>query len=123
MRTFGIVFLPEGIKSFLLGLKILSRGNGSFFLEGTVHSFVLAILLRFAGFYLFGINAQLDPPDRKGGKSPDGTGSKGHPVVGPYSLWQAIVIEKPGNGVRLFGGVFWAPKWDVSSGPQRWPQQ
>src|SRR5664280_569223 len=94
MRTFGIVFLPEGIKSFLLGLKILPRGNGSFFLEGTVHSFVLAILLRLAGFYLFRIDTQLDPPDRKRRESPDCARGKGYSVIGPYPLRQAIVIEE-----------------------------
>jgi len=97
MRAFGIIFLSEGIKAFLLRFQIFLGGKGRFFLECPVHSFMLSILLRFAGFYLFGINAQFDPPDRKGGESPDGTGSKGHPVVGPYSLWQAIVIEKPGK--------------------------
>ena len=72
MRPFGVVFFTEGIKAFLLCHKVLLRRNGGFFLEGTMHSFMLAVLLRFTGFYLFGIDTQLDPPDREGGESRNG---------------------------------------------------
>lgn len=67
MRPFGVVFLTEGIKALLLCRKILRRNVG-FFPEGTMHSFVVTVPLRFTGFYLFGINAQLDSPDRESGQ-------------------------------------------------------
>ena len=65
MRAFLIVVALEAIKALLLSRQGASSGASGFCLEGTMHPFMTAILLRLTWLDTQRLDSQLDPPHRQ----------------------------------------------------------
>jgi hypothetical protein len=82
VRTLLIELLSEVVELALLSAVVGGRWLCGFGLEGSVHAFVAAILLRFAGFDALGKDAESDPPGGQLGEPAEGMGGEGRAVVG-----------------------------------------
>src|ERR1700759_3442322 len=56
-------------------------GACGFLLQGQVHAFVAAVLLRPAGLYAFDRDAEAQPPDRELGEGEQGVGTRERPAI------------------------------------------
>ena len=65
VRAFVVELLTESIESVLLGALVALGRCGGFGLEGSMHAFVSAVLLGFAGRNAIGSHAQTNPPHRQ----------------------------------------------------------
>ena len=76
--------------------KLRSGRLGGFFLQGEMHAFVAAVLLRMAGLDPFDANAQAQPPDGEFAQMKQGVrGSEGHAVIAADVGGQAALLKKP----------------------------
>ncbi len=73
--------LTEDVEPALLCTQVLGRGSGGAFAQGTMHSFVTAVLLRLAGLNELGNDPELDPGDGQLGEAAEGTGGERVAVV------------------------------------------
>jgi hypothetical protein len=64
MRPFGIELSYEGIEAALLLQAVEAWRACCFLLEGEMHAFVAAVLLRMARLDAFDRDAEPEPPDR-----------------------------------------------------------
>lgn len=75
MGPLGVEFLHEGVKARLLLQAVHARRTSGLFLQGKVHAFVSAVLLRTAGLDAFDLDAQAQPPYREFGEVKQGIGA------------------------------------------------
>lgn len=89
----GVELFPELVEFSLLGSVIGGRWPRGFGFEGSVHTLVTAILLRFAGFDEFGVDTESDPPSGQTRESSEGMGGKRYAVIGTDAVRQAELFE------------------------------
>lgn len=65
MRAFIIVNINETVEAGLLLQDVHARRPGGFLLQGQMHTFMAAVLLRIAGRDALEANAETQPPDRE----------------------------------------------------------
>jgi hypothetical protein len=65
LRAFGIEFLNEGVEFSLLLQDIGASGACGFLLQGQMHPFMPAVLLRMAGLNALDRDSQSQPPNRE----------------------------------------------------------
>ena len=65
MWPFGIELVDEVVEAALLLKAVHTSGAGRFFLQGKMHAFVAAILLRVTRLDALDRDAQAQPPDRE----------------------------------------------------------
>jgi len=96
VRALEIEDFHELIEAGLLLEEVVSGRLGGFFLQGEMHAFVAAILLRMAGLDTFNANAQAEPPDRELAQVKQGmSGSKRNAVIAADVSGQSTLPEKP----------------------------
>src|SRR5260370_32662570 len=64
-------------------------------LEGAVHALVPTVPLRMRGLDRLRINPEPDPPRTELREPPERARRKGHAIVGPQNLRQAVLLEEP----------------------------
>src|SRR5438270_12888907 len=95
MRAFGIELVDEVIEAVLLLQAVLAWRAGGFLLQGQMHAFVAAVLLRPARLDAFDGDAKPQPPDRELGEAEQGIGTgEGNAVVGADGDWQSALGEQ-----------------------------
>src|SRR5687768_11030800 len=108
MRALLVEALDERIEAGLLLQEVASGRLGGLLLEGEVHAFMAAILLRMAGLDALDRNPQAQPPHRELAEAEDGVGAgERHAVVGTDGPRQAELLENPlehAEGVDLLVG-------------------
>ena len=65
MGSFRVEFIEKIIEPGLLSQAVLASGPGCFFLQGEVHAFVAAVLLRMPGLDALDADAESEPEDGK----------------------------------------------------------
>jgi hypothetical protein len=96
VRALVIEDFHELIEAGLLLEEVAGGRLGGFFLQGEMHAFVAAILLRMAGLDAFNANAQAEPPDGELAQVKQGmSGSKRNTVIAADVGGQSTVVEKP----------------------------
>ena len=96
MRTLAIKNFHEIVEASLLLQEVGSRWFSSFFLQGEMHAFVTAILLRVARPDAFNTDAQAQPPNRELAEMKQSvSGSEGHAVVAADVGGQAALLKPP----------------------------
>lgn len=105
MGSLVIVNLNEVIELLLLLQEIECGRFCRLFLQGQMHAFMAAVLLRASGFDALDIDAQAQPPYRQFREAEQSlcTG-KGRAVIGANGSWQAELLENAfKNSKREFG--------------------
>ena len=96
VRPFVVKDFGEFIEAGLLLQEVCGRGLGGFFLQGEMHAFVAAILLRMAGLDAFDTDSQPEPPDGELAQMEQRLGgSKRHTVIAADVGGQAALSKKP----------------------------
>ncbi len=96
MGTLLIEDLDEVVEAGLLLQEVGGRRLGGFFLQGEMHAFMAAILLRMTGFDSLDANAEAKPPDGEFAEIEQSVrGSEGHTVVAADVGGQATLLKKP----------------------------
>ena len=107
MRPFGIELVHEVVEAGLLLQAVHAWRAGGFLLQGQMHAFMAAVLLRLAGLDALDGDAEAQPPDRELGEVEQGIGAgEGDAVVGADGQRQAALAEQAlegGNG-EVFAG-------------------
>lgn len=100
MRPFLVELADEGIETVLLLQGVDARRPTGLLLQGAVHAFVSAVLLRLARPDALGRNAEPEPPHRQLRQivEPVG-GGEGHTVVASDSHRQAALLEEADKGL------------------------
>ena len=93
MRSEGVELISEAVEFSLLSTVIGGGRSRGFGFEGSVHTLVTAILLRFAGFDEFGVDTESDPPSGQTRESSEGIGGKRYAVIGTDAVRQAELFE------------------------------
>ena len=89
MRPLIVELVDEVIEPLLLLEEVKTRRLGRLFLEGQVHAFVPAVLLRMAWLDALKVDTQAQPPDRQLAETEESGGRrKGDAIVGPHGGWQ-----------------------------------
>ena len=82
MRTLVLEDLHKLVEPSLLLQEVSTRRLGGFFLQGEMHAFMAAVLLRMSRFDPFNADAQAQPPDRQFAEIKQGvSGSEGHAII------------------------------------------
>lgn len=90
MGAFVVELFPKLVEAHLLLEEVGLGGPGCFLLEGEVHPFVAAILLRPSGLDPLYGDPESQPPHGKGAEPKEGVGrGKGDPVVASDGHWQS----------------------------------
>ena len=89
MRPDGIEGAAEVVEVTLLGTEVGLRRSSGFALEGSVHAFVTAILLRLTRLDGLRTDAEPDPPSAEACEPSEADGSEGR-AVAEYHLREAI---------------------------------
>ena len=95
MRPDVIEGSTEVVEVALLGTEVGLRRPSGLALEGSVHSFVTAILLWLTRFDGLGTDAETDPPSAEACEASEADGSEGRTVVGADDSGQAELAESP----------------------------
>ena len=104
VRPFGVELLAEAIEAPLLSGEAPRRRARGLGLQGAMHAFMAAILLRLARFDQLGQNAQADPPGGEARESGQRVGGKGHAIVGADALGEPELVKQPRE--HRFGLVY-----------------
>jgi len=96
VRTLVVEDLDKLVETSLLLKKIGGCRFAGFFLQGQVHAFMTAVLLRMTGLDSFATDAQAQPPHRELTQVEQRvSGSEGHAVVAADVGGQTTLFEKP----------------------------
>ena len=82
MRADVVEDVAEVVEVALLGTEVCLRRSSGFALEGSMHSFVTAVLLRLTRFDGLRTDAEPDPPGAQTCEASEADGSEGRTVVG-----------------------------------------
>ena len=93
MRPDGIEGAAEVVEVTLLGTEVGLRRPSGFALEGSVHAFVTAILLRLTRLDGLRTDAEPDPPSAEACEPSEADGSEGRAVVGADDGGNAELTE------------------------------
>src|SRR6516225_4740756 len=120
VRTLVVEDLEELVEAGLLLQKISTGWLGGFFLQGEMHAFVPAVLLRMPRLDAFNANAQAEPPDREFAEVKQGVGGgKGHTVIAADVGRQAALLKKPfkhSESIVFFSGRERLASQQISAG-------
>ena len=95
VRPTAIVSLDEGVEPGLLLEHVGGGRLGGFGLQGEVHAFVPAVLLRMAGLDVLDVDAEAESPDGEFAEAIEGVGGgEGHAVIGANGLPEAKFFER-----------------------------
>lgn len=89
VRSLFVVVDAETVKEFLLRLPVRRRRMSDCLLEGAVHPFVAAVLLRLPRLDAFRQNAQSNPPRKQARQAARARAGEGSAVVGADATGQA----------------------------------
>lgn len=81
-----VVLGAEPIELALLRRKVTCRWPSRLGFEGSMHAFMAAVLLRFAGFDEFRQHAETNPPGRERRQARERVGGEWHAVIGADAL-------------------------------------
>src|SRR6266436_1831344 len=95
MRALVVELLPKSIEAALLRRETAGRWARGLGLQGAVHAFMPAVLLRAAGLDELWQDAEADPPRRELRQASQRGGGERHAVIGANPLGQPILFEQP----------------------------
>ena len=105
MRALQVVFDPESIEGALLRLAGVPGRRSCLALQGQVHPFVTAILLRLSRVDSFDANAQANQPDRKLAQTAQSCRGEWRPVIAADRFRQPKLAERRLEHLPHFPGV------------------
>src|ERR1700730_17767325 len=90
-----VVAFDELVELGLLLKEVVAGRLGGLQLQGQMHAFMAAVLLRAAGLDALDLDAEPEPPDRQLAQPEECAGTcEGHAVVGADGLGQAELLEQ-----------------------------
>ena|SRR5216684_7516869 len=108
MWSLIVVAVDEVIELGLLLQEVAAGRLGGLQLQGQMHAFVAAVLLRVAGLDALDLDTESEPPDRELAEAVERVGAcEGNAVVGADGLRQAERLEnclEHGESIGFLGG-------------------